>query len=506
VSGSAPVLQARNIVKTYPGTIALNGVDFDLVAGEVHALMGENGAGKSTLIKILTGAEVPDGGTVLLNGSPVDLADTSAAQKLGIWAVHQEVSVLPNLSVADNLLLGYQPTRFGFVDRREMNRIARATLADLGLDLDVGRPLGNYSVATRQLVAIARAVRAEARVLVLDEPTASLDAAEVAKLFALVRKLTARGTAIVFISHFLDQVYELSERITVLRNGNQVGTHRCADLPRMDLISLMLGKNLEHAIERRPVRSEDVGAVTATFSGLGRTGTVGPFDLELHAGEAVGAGGLLGSGRTETALLMFGALKPDMGTVMVDGVPTRLNSPGDAIRHGFAFSPEDRKTDGIIGAMSVRENIVVALQARNGWYKKLPRKEQDRLANHFISALGIRTPDAEKPIEQLSGGNQQKALLARWLATEPRLLILDEPTRGIDVGAHAEVVKLIEELRDEGMALYVISSELEELTAYSDRISVMRDRKQVCMLEGDEVSLESIVTAIASPEHSQAIS
>ena len=506
VTGSTPVLQARGIVKTYPGTIALNGVDFDLVAGEVHSLMGENGAGKSTLIKVLTGAEVPDVGKVLLNGSAVDLHDTSAAQKLGIWAVHQEVSVLPNLTVAENLLLGYQPTRFGLVNRREMSRMAKATLADLGLDLDVNRPLGFYPVAVRQLVAIARAVRADAQVLVLDEPTASLDAAEVAKLFELVRRLTKRGTAIVFISHFMDQVYELSDRITVLRNGSLVGTHRSADLPRVELISLMLGKNLEHAIERRPAPSERSGPVTASFSGLGRTGTVGPFDLELRAGEAVGAGGLLGSGRTETALLMFGAMKPDMGTLLVDGKPTRLNSPGDAIRLGFAFSPEDRKTDGIIGAMSVRENIVVALQARNGWYKKLPRREQDRIANHFIAAMGIRTPDAEKPIEQLSGGNQQKALLARWLATEPRLLILDEPTRGIDVGAHAEIVRLIEELRDQGMALYVISSELEELTAYSDRISVMRDRKQVRMLEGEEVSLESIVAAIAAPEHSQATS
>ena len=506
MTGSAPVLQARAIVKTYPGTIALNGVDLDLQPGEVHSLMGENGAGKSTLIKVLTGAEVPDGGTVLLDGGAVHLHDTSAAQKLGIWAVHQEVSVLPNLTVADNLLLGYQPSRFGLVNRREMNRIARATLADLGLELDVNRPLGDYSVATRQLVAIARAVRADARVLVLDEPTASLDAAEVAKLFELVRKLTARGTAIVFISHFLDQVYDLSDQITVLRNGCLVETRRCADLPRTELISLMLGKSLEHAIERREARDPKRGPVTASFSGLGRTGTVGPFDLELHAGEAVGAGGLLGSGRTETALLMFGALKPDKGSIRVNGSPGRLNSPRDAVRHGFGFSPEDRKTDGIIGAMSVRENIVIALQARNGWYRKLPRREQDRIANHFIAALGIRTPDAEKPIEQLSGGNQQKALLARWLATEPKLLILDEPTRGIDVGAHAEIVKLIEELRDQGMALYVISSELEELTAYSDRISVMRDRQQVRMLDGDEVSLDSIVAAIASPEHPQATS
>jgi simple sugar transport system ATP-binding protein len=503
VTAPTPVLQARRIVKTYPGTIALDGVDFDLIPGEVHSLMGENGAGKSTLIKILTGAELADSGTVLLNGSTVDLHDTSAAQKAGIWAVHQEVTLLPNLSVAENLLLGYQPTRFGLVDRREMKRIAQATLSDLGLDLDVDRTLGVYPVAVRQLVAIARAVRADAKVLVLDEPTASLDAAEVAKLFELVRRLAARGTSIIFISHFLDQVYELSNRITILRNGQWVATRPCSELPRLELISLMLGKTLEGVMERRPASSGRTGAVTASFANFGATGVVGPFTLDLPAGEAVGAAGLLGSGRTETALLMFGAMRNDIGTVIVDGKETRINSPGDAIRLGFAFSPEDRKSDGIVGAMSVRENIIIALQARNGWYRKLSRREQDRIADHYIAALGIRTPDAEKPIEQLSGGNQQKALLARWLATEPRLLILDEPTRGIDVGAHAEIVRLIENLRDEGMALYVISSEVEELTAYSDRISVMRDRKQVRMLEGDEVSLEAIVEAIASPEHTQ---
>lgn len=500
MTAHTPVLQARGIRKVYPGAVALDGVDFDLVAGEVHALMGENGAGKSTLIKILTGAEQPDEGDVLLNGGAVDLHDTSAAQKAGIWAVHQEVTLLPNLSVAENLMLGYQPTRFGLVQRREMNRLAQETLSDLGLHLDVERPLGGYPVAVRQLVAIARAARADAQVLVLDEPTASLDAKEVERLFELVRRLTRRGTAIVFISHFLDQVYAISDRITVLRNGGYVGTYASADLPTVELISLMLGKSLEDAVERRPGPSAQLGPVTARFSRFGKEGLVEPFDLELHAGEAIGAAGLLGSGRTETALLMFGVVKADNGSVLVDGQPVRISSPSDAIRLGFAFSPEDRKTDGIIGAMSVRENIVVALQARNGWYRKLPRREQDRIADHYISALGIRTPDAEKPIEQLSGGNQQKALLARWLATEPRLLILDEPTRGIDVGAHAEIVRLIESLRDEGMSLYVISSELEELTAYSDRISVMRDRKQVCILEGDEVSIKAIVSAIAAPE------
>lgn len=498
-TADAPLLQAQGIGKTYPGTVALQSVDFELRSGEIHALMGENGAGKSTLIKILTGAEIKDEGRVALAGAAVDLHSTAAAQKAGIWAVHQEVTLLPNLSVAENLLLGYQPTRFGLVNRTAMNRMAEATLSDLGIQLDVQRRLGCYPVAVRQLVAIARAARADARVLVLDEPTASLDAAEVERLFGLVRRLAARGTGIVFISHFLDQIYALTDRITVLRNGRLIGTYATSELPRIELVSLMLGKALEDSIERRPASARSSGPSIASFSGYGKSGEVGPFDVEMRAGEAIGAAGLLGSGRTETALLMFGAERADMGSLLVDGKPVRLTSPGAAIRLGFGFSPEDRKTDGIIGSLSVRDNIIIALQARNGWYRKLPRKQQDEIADRYISSLGIRTPDADKPIEQLSGGNQQKALLARWLATQPRLLILDEPTRGIDVGAHAEIVRLIEKLRDEGMALYVISSELEELAAYSDRVSVMRDRKQVAVLAGEEVSIKALITAMAAP-------
>jgi galactofuranose transport system ATP-binding protein len=499
MTASDAILEARQISKLYPGVVALDRVSFELRAGEVHALMGENGAGKSTLIKILTGAVRRDGGTILVDELPVDFRDTSAAQQAGIWAVHQEISLLPNLSVAENLFLGFQPSRFGLVRRREMNRMAQATLAGLDLDLHVTRALGSYPVAVRQLVAIARAARSDAKILVLDEPTASLDAAEVARLFELVRRLTARGTGVIFITHFLDQVYELSDRITVLRNGRLVATRARSKLPRVELVSMMLGKNLEESIERRPRVPSGELPVVARFSGFGCSGAVAPFDLELRAGEAVAAAGLLGSGRTETALLMFGLLRADSGSAAVDGRRVRIGSPHDAIALGFGFSPEDRKSDGIVGALSVRENIILALQARAGWYRKLSPSRQQQIAQHYIEALSIRTPDADKPIEQLSGGNQQKALLARWLATEPRLLILDEPTRGIDVGAHAEIIRLIEDLRDRGMALYIISSEVEELAAYSDRVSVMRDRRQVCVLEGQQVSIEAIVDAIASP-------
>jgi simple sugar transport system ATP-binding protein len=494
-----PLLQASGISKAYPGTVALEDVNFAVGAGEVHALMGENGAGKSTLIKILTGAESRDRGTIEVEGRPVNFATTRDAQRSGVWAVHQEVMVLPNLSVAENIMLGYQPTRFGLVDRRETSRLARKALSEFGLDVDVDRPLGTYSVAIRQLVAIARAVRAEARVLVLDEPTASLDAPEVERLFNVVRGLARRGTGVVFITHFLDQVYELSDRISVLRNGRMVGTFATPELSRLELIRLMIGKPLEQAGERATRPNRTARAVVARFAGLGKKGMVEPFDLTLHSGEAVGAAGLLGSGRTETALLMFGAERSDCGSVEIAGRETKLRSTRDAIRNGLAFSPEDRKAEALFADLSIRENIILALQAKRGWLRKLSRRKCEELADRYISMLDIRTPGAAKPIGQLSGGNQQKALLARWLATEPRVLILDEPTRGIDVGAHAEIVGMIEDLRDNGVALYVISSEIEELVAYSERVSVMHERSQVRMLSGDEMSVESIVSVIAAP-------
>jgi simple sugar transport system ATP-binding protein len=451
------------------------------------------------LIKILTGAETRDSGTILIDGEPAEPSSTQKAQRAGIWAVHQEVMVLPNLSVAENVMLGYQPSRFGLVNRRETNRLAREALTALNVSLDVERPLGAHPVAIRQLVAIARAIRANARVLVLDEPTASLDAPEVEQLFQVVRGLAVRGTGIVFITHFLDQVYALSDRISILRNGRMLGTFATPEIDRHELVRKMIGKNLEEAIAKRPATPGEQRKVAAKFSGIGKKGTVEPFDLTLHAGEAVGAAGLLGSGRTETAMLMFGAEHADQGSVEVGGVRRRIRSPRQAIGAGLAFSPEDRKADGIFGHLSIRDNIVIALQAKRGWARKLPGAKQQQVAEQFIAKLKIRTSDADRPIGQLSGGNQQKALLARWLASEPMVLILDEPTRGIDIGAHAEIVELIEDLREGGMALYVISSELEELLAYSDRVSVMRDRQQVAVLEREELSLERIVSAIAAP-------
>lgn len=493
------LLEVRGLSKAFPGVKALEAVDFTLRAGEVHGLLGENGAGKSTLIKIVTGALRRDSGEIRLAGQPLNVRDTAGAQHAGIAAVYQEVNLLPNLTVAGNLFLGREPTRLGIVQTSRMNAHAAALLREFDLDIDVSRLLGAYSVAVQQIVAIARAVDTSARVLVLDEPTASLDTQEVTRLFALLQRLKARGLGIVFITHFLDQVYAACDRITVLRNGRVVGERITSELPRIELVSMMLGKELASNLERTRPPRERSGKAVASFRAFGRRRCVAPFDLEIESGEVVGAAGLLGSGRTETAMLMFGAERADSGTAFVDGEAVHIRSPRDAVRLRFGYCPEDRKIDGIVGDLSIRENILLALQARRGWWARLSASRQNEIADRFIKLLDIRTPDAEKAVKLLSGGNQQKALLARWLATQPRLLILDEPTRGIDVGAHAEIIRLIEKLCADGMALYVVSSETDEIVAYSDRVSVMRDRKQVCMLEGQEVCTDAIMTAIAAP-------
>ncbi|WP_018012104.1 galactofuranose ABC transporter, ATP-binding protein YtfR (plasmid) [Sinorhizobium medicae] len=496
-TNSDNILSAVRIEKGFPGTKALDKVDLHLRRGEVHALLGENGAGKSTLIKCLTGAYRRDGGSILLDGAEVDPRDTFEAQRLGIGTVYQEVNLLPNLTVAENLYLGRQPRRFGMVDTRSMNRKARELLAEYELDIDVTRDLASYSVAIQQVVAIARAVDLSGKVLILDEPTASLDAHEVEMLFRIVRRLKKRGLGIIFITHFLEQVYAISDRITVLRNGQLVGTREARELDRRELIAMMIGREL--ATEIQSVHPDAVeGEPRYTFRNYGRRGKIDPFDLDVRAGEVVGMAGLLGSGRTETAEILFGAHRADSGTAKVDGRTVDLSSPRAAIRQKFGFCPEDRKTAGIVGDLSVRENIVLALQARRGWTRPIPRVEQNRLADLYIRALDIRTADREKPIKLLSGGNQQKAILARWLATEPDLLILDEPTRGIDVGAHAEIIRLIESLREKGMSLIVISSEIEELVAYSTRVIVLRDHAHVAELNGAQLTAHRIVEAIAA--------
>jgi simple sugar transport system ATP-binding protein len=497
MQSDAPLLRAHAITKVFPGVRALDGVDFDLQPGEIHALLGENGAGKSTLIKCLTGASARDGGEILLNGQPIDPTSTQDAQNLGIGTVYQEVNLLPNLSVAENLFLGNQPIRFGMVSNRTMRRDAKAILGDYGLDVDTSRGLNTFSVAVQQIIAIARAVKLAGKVLILDEPTASLDAQEVRVLFAVIRKLKDRGLGVVFISHFLDQVFEISDTVTVLRNGRRVGSRATRDLDRLGLVNLMLGRNLVEEKREHGRSDGPEGEPTLTFSNFGRAGRIKPFDLEIRTGEVIGIAGLLGSGRTETAEVVFGITPNDSGQARMSGKPLALSSPRAAISNGFGFCPEDRKNDGIIADLSVRENVILALQARRGWMRPLPKRVQTALADDYIRKLDIRTEDPEKPVGHLSGGNQQKVILARWLATNPGFLILDEPTRGIDVGAHAEIIHLIEELCDKGMSLLVISSELEELVTYSHRVIVVRDHRHVAELTGVWITTDNIVDAIA---------
>ena len=479
------VLQARGLAKRFGATRALEGVDLTLRAGEIHTLMGQNGAGKSTLIKLLTGVEAPDAGTVLLDGQPIAPASPLEAQRLGIRTVYQEVNLCPNLSVAENLYAGRYPRRLGMIDWKAVREGARGLLAELQLELDVDRPLSSCPVAIQQMVAIARALGVSARVLILDEPTSSLDESEVAGLFAVMRRLRERGMAILFVTHFLDQVYAVSDRITVLRNGGLVGEYLPAELPQPALVRAMVGREVDLAGGRESGAgvAEDA-PVAVEAHGLARRGALHPVDLRIRAGEVLALGGLLGSGRTELARLLFGLDRADHGELRIDGRAAELHHPADAVARGMALSPEERKTEGIVGALSVRENIVLALQARRGWWRPLPRAQQAELAERYVALLGIRTAGIETPVDALSGGNQQKVVLARWLATAPRLLILDEPTRGIDIAAKQEIMGEVVRLAREGMAVLFISSEIEELTRLGDRIAVLRERRLAGELPG----------------------
>jgi galactofuranose transport system ATP-binding protein len=501
-AGVAETVTARiemlGVSKAFPGVRALERVDFSVQPGEVHALMGENGAGKSTLIKIMTGAVRRDEGEIRLDGREADIGTPGEARALGIGAVYQEVNLVAAMSVTKNLTLGRQPRRFGLISWREARKRALEKLGRLKVDIDVERPLGSYSVAVQQLIAIARALEDDTRVLVLDEPTASLDANETELLFQVVRDLKQRGIAIVFITHFIDQVYEIADRISVLRNGRLVGAAPTAGLPPLKLISLMLGRELERVEEQLAAETPTPqGEPVLVAEGLGRRRTMAPFDLSLREGEVVGLAGLLGSGRTEVAKLIFGAIRPDSGRLEIGGAPATRHSPRQSLLKGMAFCPEDRKAEGIFAELSVRENIVLALQSKRGWLRRLPQKEQDSLAAEMIRTLGIATSDADKPVGQLSGGNQQKVVLARSLVSGPRILILDEPTRGIDVGAHAEIIMLIRNLCARGLALLVASSELDELVTVSSRIAVLRDRRKIGEIAGGEITRETVIRTIA---------
>jgi galactofuranose transport system ATP-binding protein len=495
-----PVVEMRGITVRFPGVLALDEVDLRLRRGEVHALLGENGAGKSTLVKALTGVHGIDGGSITVDGVERTFASTADAEAAGIATVYQEVNLCPNLSVGENITLGHEPRRRGLIDWRAAHEQAAGHLRRFGLDIDPRSALSSHPLAVRQLVAICRAMVLDAGVLILDEPTSSLDRGEVERLFAVVRDLRDQGVAIVFISHFLDQVYEISDRITVLRNGRLVGEHVAADLPRGELVSAMIGRELEEleTIGRSAVRSVDrTTTPVLRASGIARSRALEPVDVDVYAGEVVGLAGLLGSGRTELARLLAGADAADAGTVAVHGTPVRLTTPHRALARRIAFSSEDRRGEGVVGDLTVAENILLGLQARRGWLRPIRRAERAAVVAEYVSALGVRPADPDMLVRNLSGGNQQKVLLGRWLATAPELLILDEPTRGIDVGAKADIQRKVADLAEKGLSVLFISSELEEVLRLAQRIVILRDRRRVGEVESRETDLEGLVGVMA---------
>ena len=498
------VLQMHGICKYFPGVKALQNVDFTLREGEIHALMGENGAGKSTLIKVLTGVYEKDGGEIYIKGQsgPVSIRSPQDAQNAGISTVYQEITLCPNLTVAENMYIGR--TKGGFTNWKKMNAGAARMLEALDIPASPTQQLGSCSIAVQQMVAIARAVDMECKVLILDEPTSSLDEQEVEKLFGLMRDLKAKGVGIIFVTHFLDQVYEVCDRITVLRDGQLVGEYVIEDLPRVKLVSKMLGKELD---DMASIKNDgegvkaDMGTPVLEVKGLSSTEGIKPFDFAIHKGEVNGFTGLLGSGRSECVRAIFGADKKTGGQVFMDGKKVKVSKPLDAMKLGIGYLPEDRKQDGIVGDLSVRENIILALQVMKGFGKPISRAQAEAYADEYIRLLEIKTASADTPIKQLSGGNQQKVILARWLLTHPKYLILDEPTRGIDVGTKIEIQKLVLQLASEGKSVTFISSEIDEMLRTCSRLVVMRDRKAVGELSGDDLNQTKIMATIAGGEN-----
>ena len=501
VDQEAPVLEVREVTKEFPGVLALDGISFALRPGEVHTLVGENGAGKSTLIKVLTGVYKPDRGQVLFEGEEVSFASPRESQEAGISTIYQEINLIPLRSVAENVFLGREPkTRFGLVDFKRMTREARELLGRYGIEVDAAAPLHSLGLGAQQMVAIVRAVSLDARVVIMDEPSSSLEAKEVETLFRVIRQLREDGVGVIYVSHRLDELYEICERVTVLRDGKVVHTGDLAELSRLELISKMLGRELSEVeggttelSEHRAASGEPVLAA----EGLTRRHVLDDVSFDVRPGEVVGLAGLLGSGRTETAKAIFGAQPLDSGTVRVEGKEVKRNSPSSAIRAGIAFLPEDRKSEGIIPDLSVRENIVAAALPRLSRAGLVSEKAQEELVERFMRRLGIKASSPEQPVKELSGGNQQKVMLARWLCMNPKVVILDEPTRGIDVGAKAEVQSLIDDLAGEGLGVVLISSEIEEILEASGRVVVLKDGEVAGLLSGEEIEEDHLMALLA---------
>jgi len=496
-----PIVQMTGITIRFPGVLALDGVDFRLRGGEIHSLMGENGAGKSTLIKALTGVYAIDSGSIVVSGEPRVFAHTADAQSAGISTVYQEVNLCANLSVGENVMLGHEPRKAGAIDWKAAHREAARHLENLGLRIDTRSALSSHSIAIQQLVAISRAMVLDSKVLILDEPTSSLDRGEVEQLFTVMRDLRDDGVAILFVSHFLDQIYEVSDRITILRNGQLVGEYAAADLPRETLVTKMIGRELDELAAISSMASREIdrtGTPVLRATGVGRRGVLEPADIEVYEGEVVGIAGLLGSGRTELVRLLYGADRADSGQIEINGTPVRMTSPRSAIDKRMVFSSEDRRGEGVIGDLTVAQNIVLGIQARRGWMRRVRRTEEDAIVAEYIKALDVRPADPNVRAGNLSGGNQQKVLLARWLATAPELIVLDEPTRGIDVGAKADIQRKVAELSEKGLSVIFISSELEEVLRIAQRVIVMRDRRRIGELSSEDVDLDGLIDYIAN--------
>ncbi|SEI51348.1 monosaccharide ABC transporter ATP-binding protein, CUT2 family [Paraburkholderia diazotrophica] len=500
-SARAPLLDMQGIDISFGGVPALRGANLTVAAGEVHALIGQNGAGKSTMIKILTGAYRRSGGSVRFEGREIDFRTPKEAREAGISTIYQEINLVPFRSVAENIFLGREPRRFGLIDWREVQRRASALLESFGLQIDVRKPAGSYSTAIQQMVALARAVSSDAKMVIMDESTSSLDEREVELLFSVVRKLRDDGRAVIFVSHRLDELYALCDRVTVMRDGQTVAQSAMKDIDKRQLVTTMLGRTLAAVVQddsaTREANLARRGDKAISARHLAAHPKVSDVSLDVHAGEAVGLAGLLGSGRTETMRLLFGADPAERGALSINGETVALKSPQDAIARGLAYLTEDRKAEGIVPDLSVRDNLTLVCLRTLSKHGVVDVKKQQAIVERFIASLGIKLRSPDQPIRELSGGNQQKVLLARWLAAQPSLLLLDEPTRGIDVGAKADVAKIVRELRDEGMAVLLSASELEELTAVADRAVVIRDGRTVAELDGAHMSESAIMDAIA---------
>ncbi len=497
---TAPLLVMRDIDKRFQGVQALSSASLEVEAGEIMALVGQNGAGKSTMIKVLTGAYRKDGGSIALGGQPIDFVSPQEAQRGGVSAIYQEINLVPFRSVAENIFLGREHRRYGLLDWRRMNGEAADLLRRFAVEIDVRRPLMEFSTAIQQMVAIARAVSFKARLVIMDEPTSSLDEREVAVLFDVMRRLRAEGVAVIFITHRLDELYQVSDRITVMRDGRTVMTSRMGDVDKLHLIAAMLGRDLEtvraHSTGFSATAAEP-GKAMVEAEGLRIGRKVRNARVEVRERQIVGLAGLLGSGRTEVARAIFGADPPEAGTIRLGGREVSPREPAEAIALGVGYCSEDRKADGIVPDMSVRENMTLGILPRLTKLGIVDEARQREIVDRFMKRLAIKASSAEQKIRELSGGNQQKVLLARWLCTDPKLLILDEPTRGIDVGAKAEIQALIRELADQGLGVLMISSELEEIVEGADRVFVLSDGRTVADLPHTKASAAAIMAAMA---------